>query len=68
MQKQDDRVPAKWTGQMSTKYLFELYAVARNALIDAGKGYVLDDMRRQMEAAKSQQESLAAIQRHVRFD
>lgn len=68
MQKQDNRMPAKWKGQVSTKYLFELYAVARNALVDAGKAYVLDDLQRQMAAAKNAQESLAAIQRHVRFE
>lgn len=66
-EKDDNRIVVPWKRAVSTKYLFDIYTKARYALIDAGKNYLVEDMKKQIQQSGSQRETLDIIKRFVRF-
>lgn len=64
----DNRIPAKWSKAVTMRYYSDLYAVACNALKEAGKQYMVDQMHEQFKQAKSPRDSLDIMQRYVRFE
>lgn len=66
-QSSDNRIVVPWKRAISTKYLFDIYAKARYALIDAGKNYLAEDMKKQIAQSRIQLETLDIIKKFVRF-
>lgn len=67
MRAEDNRVLAKWSGQVTIKHYAELYSVAKYALIDSGKKYLANKMHADLLKAKSRRDGLKVIQNYVKF-
>lgn len=63
----DNRLEVPWRKAVSTKYLFELYSLATEALDQAGKLSEKAMLRILVNQSKTPAESLKYIEQYVRF-